>query len=71
MGESYKDLEVDKIESARLVILSLVNETEALLSDEEKQNGIETERHKRLNNKLQALRYVEDLVLDELRTALY
>lgn len=71
MGVAYKDVEVDKIENARLVIFNLLKETEALLNDEEKQNGVETERHQRLDKKRKALKYVENLVLDELRTALY
>lgn len=71
MTLGYSDVDVDKVEHARRITLSLLNETNALLEDEKMVNGAETKRYSRLNEKLEAIKYLEDLVLKELRAIFY
>lgn len=71
MTLGYSDVDVDKVEHARRITLNLLKETNALLEDEKAVNGAETKRYSRLSDKLEAIKYLEDLVLKELRAIFY
>lgn len=70
MSLNYKDPGVEEAEYSRRLILDDLRDMEILLDNERKDNGTETARYSRLDDKIQAMKYSESLILKELRTML-
>lgn len=67
---NYADMEVTDIEYARYIILNLLKNTGVLIEVEKKENGVKTMTYKRLCKEFQAIKYVESLLIEQLRNLL-
>lgn len=68
---AHNNVNVNTVEHARYIALELLEETSALIEQEEKENGVETERYKRLKKKQESVKFIEELLLNELRAIFY
>lgn len=68
MGTPRDDVNVNVVDQARRIVLDMVREVDILIEEEGREGGTDTERYKRLSKKRASLKYIDGLILDDLRS---